>query len=132
MTPWTVACQVPLSMGVSRQEYWSGLPCPPLGDLPNPRIELRSPALRVNSLLSEPPGKPNLMPIPVSINVEIKIATVQQFVFDCEVIFPEDRCHPKEQKQKNNPMYDQRQKQGKIRTASLFPPPLPQTPLLHL
>ena len=53
------------------------------------------------------------MPIPVSINVEIKIATVQQFVFDCEVIFPEDRCHPKEQKQKNNPMYDQRQKQGK-------------------
>ena len=43
--------------GFSRQEYWSGLPCPPPGDLPNPRIEPRSPALQVDSLLSEPPGK---------------------------------------------------------------------------
>ena len=38
-TPWTVARQAPLSMGLSRQEYWSGLPCPPPGDLPNPGIE---------------------------------------------------------------------------------------------
>ena len=38
-TPWTVACQAPLSMGFSRQEYWSGLPCPSPGDLPHPRIE---------------------------------------------------------------------------------------------
>ena len=45
-------------MGFSRQEYWSGLPCPPPGDLPNPAIEPRSPALRVDSLLSVPPGKP--------------------------------------------------------------------------
>ena len=47
MTPWTVAPQAPLSMGFSRQEYWSGLPVPPPGDLPNPGIEptsLRSPA----------------------------------------------------------------------------------------
>ena len=47
-TPWTVACQAPLSMGLSRQEYWSGLPCPPPGDLPNPGTEpisLMSPAL---------------------------------------------------------------------------------------
>ena len=48
VTPWTVACQAPLSMGFfSRQEYWSGLPCPPPGDLPDPRIEplsLMSPA----------------------------------------------------------------------------------------
>ena len=47
-TSWTVACQAPLSMGFSRQEYWNGLPCPPLGDLPNPGIEpayLMSPAL---------------------------------------------------------------------------------------
>ena len=44
--------------GFSRQEYWSGLPCPPTGDLPNPGIEPRSPALPVDSLLSEPPGKP--------------------------------------------------------------------------
>ena len=44
-TPWTVAHQAPLSMGFSRQEYWSGLPCPPPGDLPNPGIEPRSPEL---------------------------------------------------------------------------------------
>ena len=51
-TPWTVACQAPLSMGFSRQEYWSGLLCPPPGDLPNPGIKHRSPALQVDSLLS--------------------------------------------------------------------------------
>ena len=48
VTPWTVAHQAPLSMGFSRQEYWSGLPCPPPGDLPNPGIKptsLMSPAL---------------------------------------------------------------------------------------
>ena len=48
VTPWTVACQAPLSMGFSRQEYWKGLPCPPSGNLPNPGIEsvsFRSPAL---------------------------------------------------------------------------------------
>ena len=47
-TPWIVACQAPLSMGFSRQEHWSGFPCPPPGDLPNPGIEpvsLKSPAL---------------------------------------------------------------------------------------
>ena len=42
VTPWTAACQSPLSMGFSRQEYWSGLPCPPPGDLPDPGIELVS------------------------------------------------------------------------------------------
>ena len=41
-TPWTVACQAPLSMGFSRQEYWNGLPVPSPGDLPNPGIELAS------------------------------------------------------------------------------------------
>ena len=54
-TPWTVDCQAPLSMGFSRQEYWSGLPCPPPGDLPDPGIELTSPvspALQVDSLTS--------------------------------------------------------------------------------
>ena len=44
-TPWTVAYQAPPSMGFSRQEYWSGLPFPPPGDIPDPGIELRSPAL---------------------------------------------------------------------------------------
>ena len=41
-TPWTVACQAPLSIGFPRQEYWSGLPCPSPGDLPNPGTELLS------------------------------------------------------------------------------------------
>ena len=51
-----VAHQAPLSMGFSRQEYWSGLSCLPLGDLPNPGIEPRSPALQTDSLPSEPPS----------------------------------------------------------------------------
>ena len=52
-TLWTVAHQAPLSMGFSRQEYWSGLPCPPPGNLPNPGIETaspESPALQADSL----------------------------------------------------------------------------------
>ena len=56
-TPWTAACQAPRSMEFSRQEYWSGLPRPPPGDLPNPEIESRSLTLQA-SLPSEPPGKP--------------------------------------------------------------------------
>ena len=54
--PWTVACQAPPSMKFSRQEYWSGLPFPPPGDLLNPGIEPRSPALQADSLPFEPPG----------------------------------------------------------------------------
>ena len=57
-TPWTVACQRPLSMGFSRQERWGKQPIPSPGDLPNPGIEFRSPALQVDSLPSEPPWKP--------------------------------------------------------------------------
>ena len=53
VTPWTVAFQTPLSMGFSRQEYWSGLPFPSPGDLPNPGIEPRSPALQAVSLPTE-------------------------------------------------------------------------------
>ena len=59
VTTWTVACQVPLSMGFFRQEYWSGLPFPSPDDLPSPGIEARSPALQADSLPSEPPGKPS-------------------------------------------------------------------------
>ena len=59
MTLWTVARQAFLSMKFSRQEYWSGLPIPSPGDLPNPGIKPVSPALQVNSLPSEPPGKPH-------------------------------------------------------------------------
>ena len=58
-TPWTVARQAPLSMGFSRQEYWSGLPFPSPGDLPNPGIEPGSPALQADALSSEPPRKPS-------------------------------------------------------------------------
>ena len=56
-TPWTVAYKAPLSMEFSRQEYWSGLSCPSPGDLPDPEIEPKSPALRADTLPSEPPGK---------------------------------------------------------------------------
>ena len=59
-TLWTVAHQAPLSMGFSRQEYQSGLPCLPLGDLPDPGIKpasLKSPALQASSLPLVPPGK---------------------------------------------------------------------------
>ena len=57
---WNLTHQAPLSMRFSRQEYWSGLPCPSPGHLPNPRIEPRSPALRTDSLPSKPPGKPGM------------------------------------------------------------------------
>ena len=59
--PWTIALQSPLSMGFPRQEYWSGLPCPPSGDLPYPGTEpesLVSPALAGEFFTTEPPGKP--------------------------------------------------------------------------
>ena len=56
-TPWTVAYQALRSMGFSSQEYWSGLPFPSPGDLPNPGIEPRSPALQTDALPSEPLGK---------------------------------------------------------------------------
>ena len=57
-TPWTVTYQALRSMGFSRQEFWSGVPFPSPGDLPNPGIEPGSPALQTDALLSEPLGKP--------------------------------------------------------------------------
>ena len=57
VTPWTAAHQAPPSLGFSRQEYWSGLPFPSPGDLPDPGIESRSPALEADALTSKPPGK---------------------------------------------------------------------------
>ena len=62
---WTVARQAPLSMGFSRQEYWSGLLCLPPGDPPDPRIKpisLMSLALQADPLSTEPPGKPLWVP----------------------------------------------------------------------
>ena len=65
-TLWTVALQAPLSMGFSRQEYWSGFPCPPAGDLPNPGIEPRSPAapaLQLDCFTAKPQcGRPGFNP----------------------------------------------------------------------
>ena len=62
-TPWTVARQAPLSLGCSRQEYWSGLPCPPPGDLPDPGIEpasLMSPALEGEFFTSSGPWEAHI------------------------------------------------------------------------
>ena len=60
-TLWIIVLQALLSMGFSKQEYWSGFPCPPPGDLPDPEIEPTYPAsaaLQADSLATEPPGKP--------------------------------------------------------------------------
>ena len=61
VTPWTVAHQAPPSVGFSRQEYWSGLPFPSPGDLPDSGIEPRSCASQADALPSEPPGKLNFI-----------------------------------------------------------------------
>ena len=67
VSPWTVAHQAPLSMGLYRQEHWSGLPLPSPGDLPDLGIEPRSPALADGFFTAEPPGKPNLIGIFIKI-----------------------------------------------------------------
>ena len=59
LTPWTIACQAPLSMGFPRQEYWSGLPFPSPGNLSDPGIKHGSPTLQADSLPSEPPRNPS-------------------------------------------------------------------------
>ena len=66
---WTVACQAPLFMEFSRQEYWSGLPFPYTEDLPDPGIELESPALQANFLPSEPLEKPAMCSLELDKNV---------------------------------------------------------------
>ena len=73
VTPWTVACQAPLSVGFPRQEYWSGLPFPSPGDLPDLGIEPRSPALQADALPSESPGKPS--PVGLVSNKETRTQT---------------------------------------------------------
>ena len=61
-TPWTVAHQTPVSMEFSKQEYWSVLPFPSSGDLPDPGIKPRSPIFQADSLPFKPPGKPKNKP----------------------------------------------------------------------
>ena len=77
-TPWTVAHQAPLSMGFSRQEYWSGLLCPPPGDLPDPWIEPASPvapALQVGSLLLSHRGSPgaHIYRLPICVKLYLNV-----------------------------------------------------------
>ena len=64
--PWTVACQTPLSIEFSRQEHWSELPFPPLGDPPNPHIKpmsFASPASAGGFFTTRPPGKPRMLDV---------------------------------------------------------------------
>ena len=68
-TPWTVACQSPLSLGFPRQEYWTGLPFPSPEDLPNPGIEPESPALHAYSLPTELRGKPRTTRYHISLHL---------------------------------------------------------------
>ena len=83
VTPWIVARQAPLSTGFSRHEYWSGLPCPSPGDLPDQGIEpesILSPTLQVDSLLSEPLGK--------SMNTGVGSLSLLQGIFPTQGIEP--------------------------------------------
>ena len=74
VTPWTVAHQAPLSMGFPRQKYWSELPFPSPGDLPNPGTEPVSTALAGGLVSIEPPGKPH------SLTYITVLFTIIQFV----------------------------------------------------
>ena len=78
-TPWTVAQQAPLFMGFSRQEYWSGLPFPSPGDLPDPGIKPRSPALQADALTSELPRKPRILSLGFSMYSIMSSANSESF-----------------------------------------------------
>ena len=88
VTPWTVTLQALLPMEFSRQEYWSGLPCPPPWDIPNPGREPRSTALQADSLPSEPPG--NLITVPdwvTELNwTELKLSLVMAGGLSCPMV----------------------------------------------
>ena len=83
VTPWAVAHQAPLSMGFSRQEYWSGLPFPSWGDLPNPGIEFQSLAWQADSLLTKLPGK-----LHVSLSVQFSSVVAQSCPTLCDPMNP--------------------------------------------
>ena len=95
VTPWTVVLQYPLSMGFSRQEYWSGLPFLPTGDLPDPGIEPTSPAspaLAGRFFTPEPPGKPSYSTVGKTITFKGKASSKYNrygsFKFCPKVCFP--------------------------------------------
>ena len=85
-TPQTLALQAPLSMGVSRQEVWNGLPFPPAGDLPNPGMETKSPVLAGGFFITEPPREPHF-DITVDLNYKsstgnpIRVPVLQLYMF---------------------------------------------------
>ena len=92
---WTVARQTTLSMGFSRQEYWSELPCPPPGDLPDPRIESRSPVLQVDSLPLNYPGSLTYLPSlptmnPASSGITYHFLLVRSFPFAAGIQITQD------------------------------------------
>ena len=82
-TSWTVLYQASLSMGFSRQEYWSELPFPSPGDLPDPGIEPGSPALEADALTSEPPEKPHIIE-PMSISGFEKVPWTYKMILSLE------------------------------------------------
>ena len=87
--PWTVACQAPLSMEFSRQEYHHGLPFSSLGDLPNPGIEPASPALAGGFFTTEPPGKPPpcLTTFYSSVSIQVKAFLTHKSRFSFFVLY---------------------------------------------
>ncbi|XP_055443960.1 5'-3' DNA helicase ZGRF1 isoform X7 [Bubalus kerabau] len=86
-TPWTVAHQAPPSMEFSRQEYWSGLPFPSPGDLPDPGIQPGSPTLWADGLLSEPPGNPKIL---LAILYDDKGVCLESLFLKCLEVKPGD------------------------------------------
>ena len=80
VTPWTIACQAPLSMEFSKQEYWSGLPFSSPGDLPDPGIKPGCPALQADSLPFEPPGKPRQRGVCAHIEAEASLERINREV----------------------------------------------------
>ena len=83
VTTQTVACQAPPSRGFPRQEYWSGLPFPSPGDLPNPGMEPASPALAGRFFITEPPGKPWALSIlrPKAVHLSSSYFSSKQHLF---------------------------------------------------
>ena len=92
-TPWTAARQAPLSMGFSRQEYWSGLPFSSPGDLPYPGIEPGSPVLQADSLPSEPPGKPILTGKMPNSALPLIFTSCESFTTKTTSFQPSQLCH---------------------------------------
>ena len=88
MTSWTVDCQAPLSMGFSRQEYWSGLLFLSPGYLPETGIKPRTPALQADALPPEPPGKLKIVKISFTLGFDFSLKTYTHQKHKMKVFFP--------------------------------------------